>query len=774
MSDLVKTAAPAVHKQTAPASIAGLGTLQRKCACGGTPGPSGECESCRKKRQGLQRQAAAPAGPATAPPIVHEVLASAGRPLDGATRTFMETRMGHDFSQVRVHSDGRAAELARAVSALAYTVGRNIVFGAGHYAPGTGSGQRLLAHELAHVAQQGGSGTALQPQLAIGATDDPAEAEADRAAERVMSLEQAGPVGVTRGPSSLRRTPEGPQRVGADDRRKVALPVQQRGEEQVRVHVLRTLVACPCRKVDDVRTGIFYNPDLDNLTIAYRHCRGRRTTDVFTTLESNATAFLQGQAPPTGTARIGVDINVAGRAVGGRVILEAIGTNEGPSGGIGGRAQVVFQNGRWRVFLDPQFIRRLGSLSEGGTTPNELQLSLGAQFGGVTLRVELNNLLDPALRRGRGTVCIPAGAIGDICPFIEASEGGGVTGGIGLNIPFGGPEVRPEECFQCLCPPPTRRYECIEDVLPSSRPVTEEVPVQRQREFRYYFRLDRTSPSEDPALSAQSTANLSALAAEVRAGGEVSFIFGYASPEATERHNDTLGADRATRMRELIQQQVGTGVQLPEPNGAGELLGSRPAPSPSSRLGDAIRAGGFRSAGRLTPFLIGEEIPNAELSEQFISLFNALPEPADRLAVFGLTVDDAIAPQVLAAVGLFMRSRGRGYRPWERIFRLLRVGVARVSRTEMVPQTRTVETSGSVARLTNSQCKSFAREAEATGEFGPIDPSAQTPSTSSEDRDFDCREEPQREDTARGCRYELPSALRGRATAPERAPRELR
>src|SRR6266498_1033707 len=129
-------------------------TLQRKCACGGTPGPDGECAACKAKRLGLQRRAANQAEPATAPPIVHEVLRAPGRPLDTATRAFMEPRFGHDFSGVRVHTDARAAESARAVNALAYTVGRDVVFGTGQYAPGTGEGKGLLAHELTHVVQQ--------------------------------------------------------------------------------------------------------------------------------------------------------------------------------------------------------------------------------------------------------------------------------------------------------------------------------------------------------------------------------------------------------------------------------------------------------------------------------------------------------------------------------------------------------------------------------------------------------------------------------------------
>jgi hypothetical protein len=69
----------------------------------------------------------------------------------------MQPRFGHDFSQVRVHADARAAESAEAVNARAFTVGQHIVFGAGLYAPSTRAGQHLLAHELTHVTQQRGA-----------------------------------------------------------------------------------------------------------------------------------------------------------------------------------------------------------------------------------------------------------------------------------------------------------------------------------------------------------------------------------------------------------------------------------------------------------------------------------------------------------------------------------------------------------------------------------------------------------------------------------------
>jgi hypothetical protein len=84
-----------------------------------------------------------------------QALHSGGSPLPQATRAFFEPRFGADFSPVRVHTDTRAAETAKTIHARAFTVGRNIAFGTGQYAPESREGQQLLAHELTHVVQQG-------------------------------------------------------------------------------------------------------------------------------------------------------------------------------------------------------------------------------------------------------------------------------------------------------------------------------------------------------------------------------------------------------------------------------------------------------------------------------------------------------------------------------------------------------------------------------------------------------------------------------------------
>jgi hypothetical protein len=92
------------------------------------------------------------------PTIVHKVLGSPGEPLGHEIRAYMEPRFRRDFSRVRIHTDSQAAESAGAVNALAYTVGRDIVFATGQYSSSE-PGRRLLAHELTHVIQQDGIGT---------------------------------------------------------------------------------------------------------------------------------------------------------------------------------------------------------------------------------------------------------------------------------------------------------------------------------------------------------------------------------------------------------------------------------------------------------------------------------------------------------------------------------------------------------------------------------------------------------------------------------------
>ncbi len=204
------------HAHVTPASSPAPGftpapsrLLQRTCACGGTPDVDRMCEACREKRlSGVQtklvvnqpgdryeqeadriadqvmrmpatagqrqavheeeeededqeemlpaKQAAARAS-ALNPSIeagIQGVRQGGGQPLYPATPAVMESRFGHDFRHMRIHTATAAANAARAVRARAFTIGSDVVFGQGQYTPGTREGRRLLAHELAHVVQQ--------------------------------------------------------------------------------------------------------------------------------------------------------------------------------------------------------------------------------------------------------------------------------------------------------------------------------------------------------------------------------------------------------------------------------------------------------------------------------------------------------------------------------------------------------------------------------------------------------------------------------------------
>lgn len=172
------------------------GVLQRKCACGNHTVTGGECTECAKKKSALQRKLTigasndpleqeadkvanqvmaiplnsgiksslpriqrysgkAAAGADSVPTSVNSVLTSSGSSLEPALRQGMEQRFGHDFSQVRIHTDSAAEQSAQEVNAHAYTVGNHVVFATGKFMPGTQEGQRLIAHELTHIIQQG-------------------------------------------------------------------------------------------------------------------------------------------------------------------------------------------------------------------------------------------------------------------------------------------------------------------------------------------------------------------------------------------------------------------------------------------------------------------------------------------------------------------------------------------------------------------------------------------------------------------------------------------
>jgi len=124
-----------------------------------------------------------------APPIVHDVLRSPGRPLDANERRFMEARFGHDFSGVRIHHGRDAHRASRAINARAFTIGSNIGFAYGTYRPRTVEGKKLLAHELTHTIQQTDSTTVYRQE-----EGDPVTNELNIELLRRLGWDNSGPV----------------------------------------------------------------------------------------------------------------------------------------------------------------------------------------------------------------------------------------------------------------------------------------------------------------------------------------------------------------------------------------------------------------------------------------------------------------------------------------------------------------------------------------------------------------------------------------------------
>ncbi|HEY9753724.1 MAG TPA: DUF4157 domain-containing protein, partial [Oculatellaceae cyanobacterium] len=150
------------------------------------------CPGCRKSLLNLQHSSSSLTRSLSVPPVVHEVLNSPGQPLDAETRAFMEPRFGHDFSKVRVHTNDKAAESAKAVNALAYTAGQSIVFGEGQYRPGEKDGKRLLAHELTHTLQQKDSIS--HPPERVNSSESASEKEAWNVSSTIVQGLPAQPV----------------------------------------------------------------------------------------------------------------------------------------------------------------------------------------------------------------------------------------------------------------------------------------------------------------------------------------------------------------------------------------------------------------------------------------------------------------------------------------------------------------------------------------------------------------------------------------------------
>lgn len=168
-------------------------------------------------------------------PVKDLLASSSGQPLDRETQALMQSRLGHDFSDVRVHADSQATESAKAVNAHAYTVGTNVVFQSDKYAPGTESGQKMLAHELTHVLQQKAGpvdGSPAPGGIKVSHPSDPFEQAAERSAEQAMSSNPAPQPAMAAQASSVQRESSGEEE---EEVQQSAVQREAAGEEEEEV-----------------------------------------------------------------------------------------------------------------------------------------------------------------------------------------------------------------------------------------------------------------------------------------------------------------------------------------------------------------------------------------------------------------------------------------------------------------------------------------------------------------------------------------------------------
>jgi hypothetical protein len=218
-------------------AIAGR-SIQRQCSCGGT------CDKCKQdeERRTIQRKAEGEEAPK-----FQAVPDTQGKPLTTENQSRLEIHFGADLSDVRVHTNSEASASAASLDAMAYTSGRDIYFARGMYAPSTSSGDRLLAHEVAHVVQQSSGkepSIAMKPAggVKIGAPDDGLEIQADQSAEEYMRGgasargEEQQKLPAPQSPAPIQRAPE---------------PAPQASQPAADPGVVQNAVDAVCKGIDD-------------------------------------------------------------------------------------------------------------------------------------------------------------------------------------------------------------------------------------------------------------------------------------------------------------------------------------------------------------------------------------------------------------------------------------------------------------------------------------------------------------------------------------------
>ncbi|SHM56719.1 protein of unknown function [Chitinophaga jiangningensis] len=596
-----------------------------------------------------------------------------GSAMSADTRDFMESRFGSDFSGVRIHDGGYAANLSNELNAQAFTIGNDIYFNAGKYSPETSSGKHLLAHELTHTLQQGGGGKSIERK----------------------------PIS----DNVIRRVPQyyTPQDIGTS--RTVDLPVERRGNVSVTPRVTRQLAQCECRRTSDSqRTGWFMNPDLNNFVIAFSYCRNDFRADMYAQLESEANEWLNGRGEPEGRLTVGTDFTFGIGNTVSRITLSGILGNDGSGTGPG---SIPSGHGGGGVDLGL-------NLGLGAIRGQDVRLLLGGNYMNWPNIPGLANPHEWGLRGGLG--------IGPWSLSFSTTRIGDQDQTYMFNFGYRRetPPERPRcERRACICPPPRRIYTCEnleqEDDTPAPDPVA--LPDQ---EIQHYFEYNSTNePTTEPELVSANRDNLAEVVRQVGAGSTIISIRGYASPEGGERSvNQSLALDRGVAWRNMIRAQVPAGTGLPIDVGRGELLGSAPPPEVGSHLVDLIRSHGFESAAQVTRQLTGAEYSSTDLTREFLALFREITDRGQRLALFGLMEESPLANRVITAVDQYVANNGRGTRPWDRIFQLFRMATVKL-RPPMPARGPATPHDAVTVPITGSECDRRQALAERRNLFGP-------------------------------------------------------
>lgn len=613
----------------------------------------------------------------TAPPIVSDVLRSAGQPIDPSTRHFMESQFARDFGHVRLHTSAKAARSARAIGARAYTVGPDIVFGRGEHDPATVGGQRLLAHELAHVIQQS-TATMSDANLSVQPSDDAFEREADAAAASIAEGRQ----------TQVQRRTDHP-RIAREQTRTRETTVTDREDRQVRVTQIVT--AGECNSVPVSPGGVTGGVRGQEAFFEATFCRGRTAgeasgsadfSDVLTSVADSINELSRGRP---GRARDELRQATLRGEVDLALQFDSLRVEVSGSGGASVAEQELdvqgvlrYSNGQFRLDIRGSHEMLQSALAEQSVSG----LQLNTDIGPVEIRLGASRSATsersgpgatPAQREQftvEGTVRYRTESGVGIGVFSEFQHeelpGGGERNQIvgGLEVRPGGslPEVQPPDCTRCKCQKPEIRYVCRELPEPTpDEPGGERITRTQPVIVPLFFEHAETNPRPDWA---DEYPRMIDRAVElIQEGYTIARIEGRTSPEGPLEQvqeggfggNIQLARDRAVEAHRGLQEAIRS--RLTEFGEDSDLR---------RRLEAALRGnyqiqGTAPEGGPASSELFGSTeqgpVPNEQLYEHLVRTLRDESDPLAQEHVLGEELPSNIQAEVQDAVEAFFERR---------------------------------------------------------------------------------------------------------------------